>query len=289
MEDGMLHRILGSSFRFSDGAISLHCNWMEEYNTLEYRLSVLGDKRLGFSGIGGEQYRNQDRLYGKPWLFSQWLKYSYLRKVSGRAFLTAKDESEMLERIRGKICTILKFNRDKKFIDLHDLKRIQNEVLISAYRGARTDAENRHAWYLSPFADFHVSTAAYGIVKFLKDTKRFEAHLIRMIAPSLAVYPTDYGYDLVRGESLSAKIFASAFENLLPGSLKWSVREKIKAGRPGPALEKIRTSQLLRGYVQNVSSAGLPVSIPDLMMRESTAHMVIALGYFLEKLEIAAE
>jgi hypothetical protein len=290
MDDEMLLRVIGSSFRFSDGVISLYCNWMEEYNTLEYRLSVLGDKRLGISGIGGEQYRNQDRLYGKPWIFSQWLKYSYVRKISGRVFLTAQDEKAILERIKNKIYSITGFSPGKRFISLTDLKRIQNEVIIPAYRGARTDAENRHAWYLSPLADFHVSTSAYGIIKFLKDSKRFEADLIRMIAPSLAAYPTDYGYDLVRGEPLSAKVSASAFENLLPGSLKWEIREKIRRrGRARPALEKIGTSQLLRGYVQNVSSAGLPVSIPGLLKRESTAHMVIALGYFLEKLEIAAE
>ncbi|MBE0675849.1 MAG: hypothetical protein IH591_14410 [Bacteroidales bacterium] len=290
MDDEMLLRVIGSSFRFSDGAISLHCNWMEEYNSLEYGLSVLGDKRLGFSGIGGEQYRNQERLYGKPWLFSQWLKYSYLRKVSGRVFLTARDERAILERIKSKIFSITGFRQGKRFISLADLKRIQNEVLIPAYRGARTDAGNRHAWYLSPLADFHVSTAAYGIIEFLKDSKRFEADLIRMIAPSLAVYPTDYGYNLVRGEPLSARIIASVYENLLPASLKWAVREKIRRrGRARPALEKIRTSRLLRGYVQNVSSAGLPVSIPDLLKRESTAHMVISLGYILEKLEIAAE
>ena len=290
MDDGMLLRVIGNSFMFSDGAISLHCNWMEEYNTLEYRLSVLGNKRLGFSGIGGEQYRNQERLYGKPWLFSQWLKYSYLRKVSGRVFLTVKDEREMQAGIKSKICSITGFSPGKRFISLADLKRIQNEVIIPAYRGARTDAENRHSWYLSPLADFHVSRAAYGIIKFLKDSKRFEADLIRVISPSLATYPTDYGYDLVRGEPLSGRLFSSAFENLLPASLKWAVREKLKTrGRVGPLSEKIRTSQLLSGYVQNVSSAGLPVSVPALLKRESTAHMVVALGYFLEKLEIAAE
>ena len=287
MDDGMLGVVIGSSSRFCDGAISLHCNWMEEYNTLEYRLSVLGDKRLGFSGIGGEQYRNQERLHGKPWLFSQWLKYSHLRNVSGRVFLTAKDEREMLERTKSKIYNMMGFSPGKRFISLSDLKRIQNEVMIPAYRGARTDAENRHAWYLSPLADYHVSAAAYGIIKFLKDAKSFEADLIRSISPSLAAYPTDYGYDLVSGEPVSARILASSFENLLPASLKWTVREKMKKGRrTGPVSEKITTSLLLSGYVSNVTTAGLPVSVPDLLKREVTAHMVVSLGYLLDKLEI---
>jgi hypothetical protein len=49
--------------------------------------------------------------------------------------------------------------------------------------------------------------------------------------------------------------------------------------------ERVRTSPLLSGYVENVVSAGLPVSVPALMGMESTAHLVVALGYFLEKLK----
>ena len=290
MDDEKLHSVINSSFRFNDGFISLHCNWMEEYNTLEYRLSVLGGKRLGFSGIGGEQYRNQDRLYGKPWLFSQWIKYSYLRKVSGNVFQRGKDEQEMLERLAAKFYSITGFSSGKRFIDIHDLKRIQNEVLMPAYRGARTDAENRHAWYLSPLADFHISAAAYGITGFLKDSKSFEADLIRMISPSLAAYPTDYGYDLVRGESPHARILSSAFENLLPGSLKWAIRERLKSGgKVTTVSKKTGSSGLLKRYIRNVISAGLPVSIPELVRREATAHMVVSLGYFLEKLEISTD
>jgi len=290
MDDEKLRSIINSSLRFNDGAISLHCNWMEEYNTLEYRLSVLGGKRLGFSGIGGEQYRNQDRLCGKPWLFSQWLKYSYLRKVSGSVFQSGKDEQEMVERLAIKFYSVLGFSSGRRFIDIHDLKRIQNEVLMPAYRGARTDAENRHAWYLSPLADYHISTAAYGITGFLKDSKSFEADLIRMISPSLAAYPMDYGYDLVRGEPQYARILSSAFENLLPGSLKWAIRERFKSGgKVTPVSRKIGSSVLLKRCIRNVISVGLPVSIPELVRREATAHMVISLGYFLEKLEISTD
>ena len=191
MDDEKMSAVLESSFRFNDGKISMHCNWMEEYNTLEYRLLVLGDKHLGLSGIGGEQYRNQDRLYGKPWIFDQWLKYSWVRKVSGAAFTDSRYEKEILNRIKDKVYAVLGFGPGKFFIDLADLKRIQNEIFIPAYRGARIDAENRHSWHLGPLADAHVAGAAGHIVKFLKDSKRFEAELIRTISPALASYPTD--------------------------------------------------------------------------------------------------
>ncbi|MRR22585.1 hypothetical protein EG830_06355 [bacterium] len=290
MNEEMLQSVLESSFRFNDGIISLHCNWLEEYNTFEYRQKVLGSKQLGFGGIGGEQYRNQDRLSGKPWLFTQWLKYLYVRKVSGTVFQTDKDELELLERIKVKIFNTLGFGSGKQWINLKDLKRIQNEVLIRAYRGARTDAENRHSWYLSPMADITVSTSAYGITRFLKDSKKFEAAMIRKLSPSLAAYPTDYGYDLVRGEPLYVRTLASAFENLLPASLKWKIRSRARSGGLSePITCKFGSSKLLERYCNNVESAGLPVSIPGLIRRENTAHMVISLGFLLEKLNISTQ
>lgn len=286
MDDEKLEKVLERSFRFNDGNISLHCNWMEEYNTPEYRISVLGDRRLGISGIGGEQYRNQDRLYLKPWIFRHWLRYYWLRRVSGRAFLSKSDEDLIIDRMHNKICSALGFSQGKILINLYDLKRIQNEVFIPAYRGARTGAENRLSWYLSPLADARISAAAYGIIRFLRDSKRFEGDLIRLISPALAAYPTDYGYDLVRGEPHPVRITNSAFENLLPASLKWTLRERARrGGRSIRSLEKIKTSTLLSGYVRNVASAGLPVSLPSLLARESTAHMIVAFGYFLEKIK----
>ena len=288
MDDEKMSAVLESSFRFNDGKISMHCNWMEEYNTLEYRLSVLGDKRLGLSGIGGEQYRNQERLYGKPWIFDQWLKYSYVRRVSGRAFKDSRYEKEMLDRIKVKMYTALGFRSGKVFIDLADLKRIQNEIFIPAYRGARIDAENRHAWHLGPLADAHIAGAAAGIVRYLRDSKRFEAELIRSISPALASYPTDYGYDLAKGEPASERILNSAFENLLPASVKWGIRERIRRGsRSGSVAEKAGNSPLLSRCSGNAASAGLPVSVPALIGRENTAHMVVALGYLIEKLNLS--
>lgn len=290
MDESMLQRVIASSFLFNDGAITLHCNWMEEYNTLEYRRMILGEKQFGLNGIGGEQYRNQDRIYVKPWLFSQWLKYSYLRKVSGRAVMNKETEQEILQRTGNKICDMLGLPHGIKWMDRLLLKRIQNEVLIPAYRGAKTDAENRHSWHLSPFADFHLSQPAYRLAGFLRDSKKFEADLIRMASPSLAAYPTDYGYNLIKGEPVFERVASSAFENLLPGSLKWRIRERIRSGMAdGPVIRKLHTSDLLKSFVKNVSALDLPVSIPALLRREATAHMVISLGFLIEKLEIKKE
>ncbi len=290
MDDKTLLGVIDSSCRFCDGAIRQHSNWMEEYNTLEYRMRVLGDKRLGFSGVGGEQYRNHDRLCCKPWLFRSWLKYSYVRKVAGKAFLRRKDEKELLDRIRTKMYTILGFPGRKAWIGIGDLKRIQNEIIIHAYRGARTDGENRHSWFLTPFADFHLSTAAYQVVRFLKDSKGFEAAMIRRADPGLASYATDYGYNLTGGEPLARKLVSSAYENLLPAFLKWKIRERFKSGRSGIDLRvKTGTSQLLKDYVSRVTALDLPLDVSLLMERTGTAHLVISLGYLLGKLEISAE
>ncbi|MCK7537991.1 MAG: hypothetical protein MZV63_47065 [Marinilabiliales bacterium] len=77
-----------------------------------------------------------------------------------------------------------------------------------------------------------------------------------MIAPSLAAYTTDYGYDFVRGEPVSGRnSLPQPLRDLLPGSLKWALKEKIRARDiVGTVSEKIRTSPILRAYVQKVTS-----------------------------------
>ncbi len=290
MDDDTLLRTIESSYKYCDGAIRLHNNWLEEYNTWEYQARIMGNMLLGVNGIGGEQYRNHDRLYIKPWLFKQWIKYYYIRRTSGNLFLCSKDEREIVFSIMCKISDLLGFSKSKQWIKLSDLKRIQNEVMIPAYRGTITDAANRYAWSLSPFADVHLSTSAYNIVRYLRSSRNFEAELIREASPNLAHYRTDYGYNLLGGEPWSYRLASTLFENLLPAAMKWKIREVIRKGKQETAVvKKIRSSAVLQVYFQKTVHAGLPLSEEMLISREVTACMAVSLGFFLEKLNIEVE
>ncbi len=283
LSDEELLQVMSSSSRFYDGQIRGTCNWNEEYNTLEYRLKTLRDKRLGFHGIGGEQYRNSDRMCLRSWNFDNWVKFRYIRRASGSSFVNEKDEKEFCDYLKVKIISKAGFDENKNHLTLFDLKRIQNEIFISSYRGARTNAENRLAFFLSPFADHHVSEAAYSIIPFLDCTNNFEIELIRHFSPELAEYPSDYGFPFNRKEPFKKYFGPGIIENLLPPKVAWGVRELYKKNKLTDSFKsKIGSSELLKRYIQNVIDLGLPLNINKLLRRPDIAPLVISTGFSLE-------
>jgi hypothetical protein len=280
--DEELSMVMTSSYKFYDGQIRIHCNWNEEYNTLEYRVKTLGNKRLGFHGIGGEQYRNADRKCLNSTSLDLWIKYQFLRKFGGASFYDPISESALSDHIKSKICKQLGLNSKSKFT-LFDLKRIQNEIFNQSYRGMRTNAENKLSFFLSPFADIQVSRAAYRIIPFMDCTNNFEIDLIRKFSPLLAGYTSDYGFSFDRKEPFVKYIGPVIFENFLPSKVKWKLKEIYKGNKFNNSFRnKTESSPLLKRYVQNVKDLELPLNIEEIIKRPESAPLVISTGYFLE-------
>lgn len=283
LSDDELKNIMSSARKFYDSQIRIHCFWVEEYNTLEYRLRVLNGIKLGFHGIGGEQYRNADRFYNNQWDYHNWIKYKYIRRIAGEPMINEKAENDLIEYLKDKINKHLGFETNKKSINLLDLKRIQNEIFIPSFRGARTAAENKISFFLSPFADYHISHSAYSIVPFLGNTNDFEIDLIKMISPELAEFPSDYGFRFNQREPFSKYIIPTILENFLPFRISWEIREHYKKSTvTNPFTIKAGSSKLVKSYIENVYDLALPLKIDKLMLRPDIAPLVISMGYFLE-------
>jgi hypothetical protein len=282
MSDDELLGTLDSSFRFYDGQIRIHCNWEEEYNTFEYRIKILGNKRFGVHGIGGEQYRNADRLYYKKWNYQNWMKYKYLRRLSGKSFYSEREENNFIELLKQKISHQLDSFISNGSMDLFDLKRIQNEIFISSFRGARTSAENKISFFLSPFADYQISRDAYCIIDSLKSSNNFEIELIRMISPELASYDTCYGYKLNRKEPLRKILIHTMFENAMHPYINWRIRELKR--KHSPHSGEITSALVLRKrYIQNIKDLHLNLNIDNLITRPDIYPLILSMGYFLER------
>jgi hypothetical protein len=283
MGDEELLSVMNSSCKFYDGQIRMHCNWNEEYNTEEYVAKVSLDKGLGFHGIGGEQYRNADRMYLSSWNFDNWIKYRFIRKFGGTSFNDKKTEQAFCKTIKAKICKQLDFSTNKENLTLLDLKRIENEIYVYSYRGARTNAENKFSFFLSPFADFHISRAAYNIVPYLSSTNNFEIDLIRNFSTELANFPSNYGFAFKNKEPLMKYLGPVVIENFLPMNISYRIRELYKRSRFDKLFQgKLASSELLRKYLKNVIDLDLPVSIDNLLRRPDSAPLVTSLGFFIE-------
>jgi hypothetical protein len=278
--------IFNSALRYCDGQIREHCYWTEEYSTYQYKNRVMKGMRLGLQGIGGEQYRNGERMVLKSYLFNDWIKYQYIGLFAGTEIFQYPISKLVIENIRRKISDSLEFGRNKTQITLLDLKRIKNEIVIPAYRGIKTCSDNRISFSLSPFADFKVSHASYSIVPFMDCTYNFEIELIKYYSPGLSRIRSTYGYNFSKGESFMKYIIPVLIQNFLPFGISLKILEdykslKHKRFRNGD----LKNERFLKQCINNIEDVQIPLVLDNFLKRPQVSNMLFGIGYLIGELK----
>lgn len=284
MDEEEMHSTLENGFLFSDGHIRMHGFWTEEYNTAQYREKILGDKKFGMSGIGGEQYRNTERMVYYVWEMRKWVMYDIILYETGNSFRSETALNDLTHYIEGKIRKKLNY-RSSKYISHLIFKKYFNEVFIPARLGARNNAENRLSYFLSPFTDYRVSRKAYEAVNKLGPAYQFEEDMIKNLDPSIASVISDYGFDFYNGEPFSNKV-KSYINALIPKALNVSRTERYRKRKGNKDYEKLNEKfKIVRECVERVKELELPVDIEKLSYKPDLMPLIIGLGYFLKRLE----
>lgn len=272
-------------FLFFDGLSRMHSFWTEEYNTLSYRKKILNDNNLGLSGVGGEQYRNEERMNRDQWNLKNVIKYKILLYNCGECFINKEELDRVVGYIDKKIRKKLQLTTNEK-IDHLIFKRYLNEVFIPARLGVRNNAENQLSFFLSPFTDHNVAVEAYKIVNKLGISYSFEESMINKIDPKLASVPSDHGFDFHKGEPFLNKIKAYIID-LIPMEIlyKYYSKKMIKKNSR-PQFEKLlEKSQYLREGVTLLDQLNLPIDLNKLAEKADLMPLILANGYLLKKLE----
>lgn len=284
--DDAKRNLLEQSYLFYDGQIRAHCFWNEEYNTLSYRKNILKESRFGLHGIGGEQYRNGERLlssYG----FDSWIRYRYVGKHCGNPFNSKKEELFFINRLKSKIRTQVNNLSTGSRISKYDLKRIQNEYVIPSFRGARTHAETKISFFLSPFADTKISIQSYSVIPFLGLGLDFERQMIFKVSPKLASFKSDYGFPFNKKEPIYKQITPFLFENLVPSTFAIFLLRKYKHFKNRvKGLDTLDLNdQVQKEYIQKVEQLKLPLDFKELLTKPDVVPLIISMGYLLEKVK----
>jgi hypothetical protein len=271
------------SFLYFDGLSRMHSFWTEEYNTREYREKVLNGNLLGLSGIGGEQYRNEERMNRRVWNLKKIIKYKVLLYQCGDCYSNEESLNNIVNYISNKIIRILGLN-EKDSITHLDFKRYLNEVFIPGRLGVRNNAENQLSYFLSPFTDYTVANESYAIVNKLGISDSFEETMIRLLNPKLAAVDSDHGYDFHKGEPLLRKI-KSYFIDLIPIELMYryyskQMRKKNVNKQYRMFIEK---SAYLREGVSLLNSLDLKIDLDSLSKRPDLMPLILANGFLLNK------
>jgi len=266
-----------NAFLFYDGLIRMHSFWTEEYNTVNYRKKILGNNKLGLSGIGGEQYRNEERMNRKSWNLKDTIKYKVILGSCGNC-LSKEGIDVLAEYIYKKIKIKLNLTRDK--ISHRDFKRYLNEIFIPARLGVRNNAENQLSFFISPFADYYLSRQVYSIVNRLGPSLAFEEEMIKRINPSIASVPSDHGFDFHKGEPLFNKIKSFILDFIPVSFLHKYYSNKIEARNSTEKYENIlNKSPLMKDAVDTIRKLNLGIDIKVLAGNPDHMPLLLAMGY----------
>ena len=278
MTEEQLGEMMSDAMDFYDGLARKYCPWLEQLTTRSYRSAVLGANRLGLSGVGGEQYRNSDRVLRRRRPTQEWLKYRFLPGEGGDCFASSRDERRFLDRFAQKIALHLGSGRDRHMTRL-DIRRFSNELYVRSRIGTRNNAENQISFFLSPYLEPSVAQVAYRDIPWLGAGYHFEAEMIRRLDPDIASIPSDYGWNFLGREPWRNRAAAYVKEFVpLSGPL-------LRARKPRPRgslFEELRArSHLVRECISTVSVLRLPLRLDVLLSDPLMAPVVIGLGYFL--------
>jgi len=279
-QDEMLNT-LNDAFLFCDGHIRSQSYWTEQYNTRNHREKININKNIGLNGIGGEQYRNNERMVMPKWNFKNWIKYELILKNSGKSFTTKKDLNLLIKYIRNKIEKKLKIQ--KKYIDHLDVKRYYNEIFNLSNRSTRLNMENQISFYLAPFTEYNVALKAYRIIHQLGVSLKYESDMIKLLNPVLAEIDSRYGFNFLKGEPFWMKS-QSFIKEMLPGSLYHYLAEKKKRDKNTFHIQYEKKFPFIKELTEEVIKLNLPLDI-NILKHTPSGYLIASMGYFLKKLQ----
>jgi hypothetical protein len=283
LNESEFEELLSSCYHFFDGQARMHSYWTEEYNTQNYREKVLGSRRLGLSGIGGEQYRNMEGMYLTSWRYEQFVRYYIILNVCGRIFKDANSEKKFTKYLKDKISSKLGIAQNTYGMNMLLMKRYLNEVFIPSRLGMRNNAENKLSFFISPFIDASVSIPAYQCIPHLGLAYRFQEHMITKLNSKIASVTSVYGFDFSSGTPLKVK-FKQFLQNIIPHHiLQLRIDSHAKNNDDSLYQKLVTVHPVCLKYTENVKQLGLPIDIDLLIKRVDLMPLVIGMGYFLEK------
>jgi hypothetical protein len=277
-----LKETFDSAFHFYDGLPKMHCYFHEDFNTISFREKFLDKIKIGFNGIGGEQYRNDEHLifpsYNKRFFIQHILTYQKTGKCVDQTY-----EEIFFKNIESKISRLLHSSDAKSKYSRQELKVYYNEIFVNAVRSNRINAENQFAFFLSPLLDAAVIRESYKAYQHLGVSFTFQQEMIRRLSPELANVVSGYGYTFAQGEPLKDKV-RFALKSFVPSNLL--IRKAEQRASDNAAQLYIERYPFIKDAYREVEMLQLPVDLKLLMRYPDRWPVVISLGFTLSKIRV---
>ncbi len=280
-----LNETLYENFIYNDGLIRTYQLWHEEIKGKKYIHELYKEKRIGFSGIGGEQYRNSHflskrRKYNLP----KFIFFELIYRHSGNPFISRKNKNQLVKYIEGKIRKNLNLT-EKSHISFVNIMRFYNEVYNVSNRTTRNNIENQSVFFLSPFADYFVSQKAYNAIPYLGMHYGFEKHMLKQLSPELSNVNTDHGFAAADRSIPIRYSLVFWLKNLAGLELYNRIYYKLKRNKGKTYHEMIMRHKHLKIYIDKIKQLDLGIDIQKLSQSNLVFPMVLETGFFINQME----
>jgi hypothetical protein len=201
-----LNSLIKRAFWYYDGLFPANHGWVREYRTIEHRSKILGAVKFGFSGICGEQYRNEYQLFNKKYTLRSVMRNMMLEGDNYEILINSDYRDTGISRLEKTLKKGFALKKDKNKLIRLDIQRFYCEMWVKGGPGIRNQIENQLTYFLSPFTDRYLQKSSYQILPYIKYGGSFQAHMITDLNYSLASVKSDYGFSF---NNLSVKHYLS--------------------------------------------------------------------------------
>lgn len=192
LDDIALKTNINDAITYYDGRTNESMGTFGDCHTARIQRECIGSAALNLNGLGGELFRNRERLPFYSFSFKDWLSLYVIGPANGGIFISESAFHSFADRLACKYGELLGIGKLMQF-DKYLARRWYREIWLPYFAGARLSAENRVGVSLMPFADGRVSAAAFAATPFIGSYGEFESAMLQSIDKKIAAMPSSYG------------------------------------------------------------------------------------------------
>ena len=270
---------------YYDGRPNQSMGTYSDVHTRKYRIKTLDKNRLGLNGLGGEIFRNHQRLFYNRMDIIEWFKYHVMNPYIANSFTSNDELRDLIDYVLSKAFKIIGIKKTG-YIDKSTVHKYYGEIWTPFGRGIKNNVDNQLAFFLTPFAEWQVRKFTYRIIPHIGLGGKFESAMINKLNPEIAKIKSHYGFGLDR-EPLSYRlkiltkcIIPDRIKNILQKSRRSFYQDS------GLIFDKMyeKHSIIKRNY-ETLKSLNMPLNWNSIIQNRTDMERVLFIGYFLNEFQ----
>lgn len=284
MSENELIKNFEDSFFFFDGRPNESMGSYDDVHTRRYRTNVLGNKKLGINGLGGELFRNHQQIIYNYINTSEWFKFYVINPYVYNSFSSTKIFNDLIEYSLSKAFKVMNIPL-KHYISKSMIYKYSSEVWTPFARGIKNNAENQIAFFLTPLAEQQIKSLGYQCFPYLGLNGEFESEIIERLDKEIAMIPSNYGFGFDNIPlTYKLKILLKGLIPIKVKNILYKYQVQQKESNSSSFYILYNNNQIIRNIYDFLKELNLPIQMETIFKSPTDMKRVLFMGYTLIRL-----